>query len=114
MAPYERGPSMLKFAKFTTVFSFVIVASAVLSALAHQSQLGSPGYTKSPLILVEVVAVLGALLWLLPQFVALIMLIVKREEAGPWVIVGAFGLLALLVGGYGTCVIDAETVLFAT
>lgn len=105
---------MLKFAKFATVLSFIIAGSAVIAALAHQTQWDTPAYTGSPLILVEVVAVLGALLWLVPQFVALIMLIVKRKEAGPWVIVGAFGLLALLVGGYGTCVIDAETVLFAT
>lgn len=105
---------MLKFAKFSTVLSFVIAGLALIAALLHQTQLDTPAYTESPLILVEVFAVLAALVWLIPQLVALIMLIVKRQEAGRWVVVGAFGVLILLVGGYGTCVIDAETVLFAT
>ena len=83
-------------------------------ALGHQLHLGSPEYVDSPLILVEVLCVLSALIWLLPQLIALIVLIAKRQEAGRWVIAGAFALLVLLVGGYGACVIDSETVLFAT
>ncbi len=106
---------MLKFAKFSTVRSLVIPACPLLAATMHRLQIDDrAAYTSSPLILVEMLLVVAALIWVLPQVVAVGVLIWKRDEAGRWPFAGGGALLALLVGTYAACAIDSSTILYAT
>jgi hypothetical protein len=102
---------MLKFAKFSTVLSLVIPGCALLAATPASNRRPS---RLSPLILVEMLLVVAALVWVLPQVVATLVLIWKRDEAGRWPFAGGGALLALLVGTYAACAIDSSTVLYAT
>ncbi len=102
---------MSKFSRASTIAAFVVAIALLSSAFAHQLQWGAPGYQDSFWIPIELGALVSALLGIIPQLVAAVVLF---RGGGQWRFLGIAGLLALLIAIAGGLALDAATLLYAT
>lgn len=105
----------MKAARVISVGSLAIATLLVVAAGAHRLQgLSSPGYVHSPLIMIEVLALLASLALALPQLIATIYLLFKWKEDRTWGWIGIAAVLLLPTAVVAAIVIDAPTLVYAT